>query len=151
MRDAISVQPGAVPWKPAADAELVVEYDRHDIPTIGIVRQSGTEYLFRCASGHGSAVSAWTYAPIDRAHRAAIERAEGRTDVDAALREAAKFPAVLAIAAEGFGIIASETIPSPSVAAAASARLLQSFDKWRDGWCMPPEARRDLELALTGQ
>lgn len=150
MVDVINVQMGAVPWTPAPDAELVAEYDRLDIPTIGVVRQAGVEYLFRCASGHGTAVTAWTYGRLEPDRRTAIEQAEGREAVDAALRHAARFPAVLTIVAEGFGIVAAEVIGEASGVPDATQRLFEAFDAWRDGWRVPDGTRRDVELALAG-
>src|SRR5438874_644462 len=110
MHDAIAVKRGAVPWRPADDAELVIEYDRLDVPTIGVVRQAGTEYLFRCVSGHGSTVSFWTYGRIDDAHRARLEAADGAKAFDEALAHAAFFPAVITIAVDGFGVVDAETV-----------------------------------------
>ncbi|HEY9564766.1 MAG TPA: hypothetical protein VIR30_13450 [Nocardioides sp.] len=149
MRPVISVQRGAVPWQPANDAELVATFNKFNVPTIGVVRQDGVEYLFRCVSGHGSVVTAWTYGRLDHDRRAAIEAAEGREAIDAALRSAARFPAVLAIVAEGFGIVASETITASSATSEATERLFRAFDEWRDGWRVPEGTRQDVELALA--
>src|SRR3546814_6934174 len=52
MRPVISVQRGAVPWQPANDAELVATFNKFNVPTLGVVRQAGVEYLFLCVSGH---------------------------------------------------------------------------------------------------
>lgn len=64
MADLLDVQPGALPWQPAADAELVEVYHRYDVPLIGLVRRHGTTYLFSCVFGVGRRTSIWAYAHL---------------------------------------------------------------------------------------
>jgi len=57
----IQVQVGAAPWLPAPTAEPVVEYEYHDFPLSGVIRQHGTEYFFMCAAGQDEPVHLWIY------------------------------------------------------------------------------------------
>lgn len=64
MSDQIHLAIGACPWQPSPDSELVEEYSHYDMPTAGVISQSGCLFLFECIEGMVLGVSVWIYAPI---------------------------------------------------------------------------------------
>jgi len=64
MSDTIQLEPGGVPWQPSSDAELIETFVHYNMPIVGIVRQRGQMYLFRCAEGFGDTTHVWAYLSI---------------------------------------------------------------------------------------
>lgn len=83
MSDQINLAIGAAPWKPSADASIEQEYDRYDMPTAGILSQSGCLYLFECIDGAAQQFNFWAYAPIGSQDRINLSRLTGQALMDA--------------------------------------------------------------------
>jgi hypothetical protein len=64
MSDQISLAIGATPWGPSVDAHIEQEYDRYNMPTAGVLSQSGCLFLFECFEGAAQQFNFWAYAPI---------------------------------------------------------------------------------------
>lgn len=145
----IEVQIGKLPWEPSDDAEPVATYHRYDMPLIGVVRQKGIEFLFRCIAGHASTTSFWTYSRLTPEQRAAIEAAEGREAADSAVQAAALFPVLLAVSVEGSGLVASTRVAAAADVPDASQRLLAAFDGWRQSLDLPSDIAVEIQHALA--
>lgn len=77
MSDQIHLLIGAPPWRPSADSELVEEYEHYDMPTAGVVSQSGCYFLFECIEGVALAMNVWLYAPITHREEEELSRLSG--------------------------------------------------------------------------
>lgn len=111
MGDLIRIMPGSAPWQPSPDSELIAEYSYFDFPTVGVVRQQGAEYLFRCIAGSDEDVSFWTFSLIQESDRKAIEAAPTRQDLERILDTIqAGHPITVALVAEGIGVVRHKTI-----------------------------------------
>jgi hypothetical protein len=111
MGDIISIQRGAAPWAPSADAEVVAEYRYYDVPVEGIVRQHGVEFLFACLTGGIDPVSFWIYARVTPEERARLESAADPSSYVELMRgHGFHAPYVLALAVEDVGILASAVV-----------------------------------------
>jgi len=102
MADQIAIQDGARPWKPSGGSELVVTYGYYDQPTLGLIRQAGLPYVFRCVDLVDDHYSVWAYALIEDREVAQLSDAE---DLQLALAEVtAGKPFTVALAHEEAGI-----------------------------------------------
>lgn len=77
MSDQIHLAIGACPWQPSPDSELVEEYSHYDMPTAGVISQSGCLFLFECLEGVVLGVSIWIYAPILEREEEALSHLSG--------------------------------------------------------------------------
>jgi len=77
MSDQIHLLIGANPWRPSGDADLVEEFDNYDMPTAGVVAQSGCYFLFECVEGIALAANVWLYAPITESEEEQLSRLSG--------------------------------------------------------------------------
>lgn len=66
MNEHIELRLGSNPWKPAPNMRMVLELNRYDIPTEGILKQKfrNRRFLFRCIAGATGEYSAWAYVPL---------------------------------------------------------------------------------------
>ncbi len=117
MADQIAIQYGSHPWKPSHDSELAETYGYYDQPTLGLIRQAGLPYVFRCVDLLDDRYSIWAYALITDREAAHLDEAE---DLTLALTEVtAGKPFTVALADEEAGIFESwfldELEGSPSV------------------------------------
>jgi hypothetical protein len=102
MADQIAFQDGALPWKPSGGSELVETYAYYDQPTIGLIRQAGVLYVFRCVDLVDDRLSLWAYALIKDEEAALLSETE---DLPRALAEVtAGKPFTIALADEKAGI-----------------------------------------------
>jgi hypothetical protein len=77
--DGFTVESGANPWQPSRCTRELVRYRRsREIPLVGVVEQSGTQYLYQCVLGQTEEVNIWLYTPLLPAERDAIEAASSR-------------------------------------------------------------------------
>lgn len=111
MADVIRIEKGFSPWQPAADALLVKEYAYHEIPLMGVVEQHGVRYYFGCAAGRDEPVSIWFYARLSVEEEAMLDGSSGD---DFNSRVKFQGPAVLALALEGPGVVATYLMESLS-------------------------------------
>lgn len=135
MADLIHAQPGSPPWQPGeADTELVETYHEYDIPLVGVVRQHGVDYLFRCFYGHVEPLNLWTYTLVDADDLARLEATDGGEEFDRVARELAyRGAGVAALAVEDLGIIAAvdvDALDDASERSRAQDRLLDAFEAW---------------------
>jgi hypothetical protein len=77
VSDQIHLLIGAAPWLPSTDSELVEEYEHYDMPTAGVVSQSGCHFLFECVEGVVVAMNIWLYAPITHREEERLSRLSG--------------------------------------------------------------------------
>jgi len=77
VSDQIHLAIGASPWQPSPDSELVEEYSHYDMPTAGVISQSGCLFLFECLEGIVLDVSIWIYAPILEREEEALSHLSG--------------------------------------------------------------------------
>jgi len=102
MADQILIQDHALPWAPSGDTELVESYAYYDQPTLGLIRQAGLPYVFRCIDLIDDRFSLWAYALIKDEEAALLDEAE---DLPRALAEVtAGKPFTVALAEEEAGI-----------------------------------------------
>lgn len=102
MADQIAIQDGGRPWKPSGGSELVETYGYYDQPTLGLIRQAGLPYVFRCVDLVDDRFSLWAYALIKDDEAALLSEAE---DLPLALAEVtAGKPFTVALAEEEGGI-----------------------------------------------
>ena len=102
MADQIAIHAGARPWEPSIDSKVVETYDYYDQPTIGLIRQSGHPYVFRCVELVGDRYSVWAYVLIEDRE---VERLNEADDLRLALAEVtAGKPFTVALADEETGI-----------------------------------------------
>ena len=102
MADQIAIQEGALPWQPSGGSELVETYAYYDQPTLGLIRQAGSPYVFRCLDLVDDRLSVWAYALIKDEEAAVLDEAE---DLSRALAEVtAGKPFTVALADEEGGI-----------------------------------------------
>lgn len=103
----IQLQQFARPWQGnELFAQAVDTYHFHDIPLIGLIEQFERLYLFRCIGGEAEGVNFWTYVHVTADQRAAIEATANPEDFDALVGELTEPMGVVAVAADGHGIIA---------------------------------------------
>jgi hypothetical protein len=84
MADEPQIQTGADPWKPSDDSELVETYGYYDQPTLGLIRQHGLTYVFRCLDDMGDQASIWVYALLTDSE---VEQLNETEDLPARLME----------------------------------------------------------------
>jgi hypothetical protein len=102
MADQIVIQDGAPPWKPSGGSEVEETYGYYDQPTLGLIRQAGLPYVFRCVDLVDDRFSVWAYALIKDQEAALLAEAE---DLPRALAEVtAGKPFTVALAEEAGGI-----------------------------------------------
>jgi hypothetical protein len=102
MADQIVIQDGALPWKPSGGSELVETYGYYDQPILGLIRQAGLPYVFRCVDLIDHRYSVWAYALINDREVGRLSEAE---DLQLALAEVtAGKPFTVALADEEAGI-----------------------------------------------
>jgi len=102
MADQLAIQDGAHPWKPSGGSELVETYGYYDQPTLGLIRQAGLPYVFRCVDLVDDYYSVWAYALIEDREVAQLSDAE---DLQLALAGVtAGKPLTVALAHEEAGI-----------------------------------------------
>lgn len=82
MSDLLRLEASAAPWRPRADAHLISELHRHDIPLVGLIEQHGVTYLFACLVGEAEPNNVWAYALVTEQELARLHRADER-DFDA--------------------------------------------------------------------
>lgn len=124
MGDYISIQQGAAPWAPSADAEVIAEYRYYEVPLEGVVRQHGVEYLFVCMTGDIDTVSFWVYSRITPDERATLEAATTPEAYEQLLlTHDLNTPVVVALAVDAVGILASEVVETDDLLPAALQRL----------------------------
>lgn len=111
MADVIRLEKGFSPWRPASDAVLVKEYAYHEIPLRGVVEQHGVRYYFGCAYGSDEPVSVWFYVRLGPGDEAVLDAASAE-EFDKAVTFGG--PAMLALALEGPGIVATYLMESLS-------------------------------------
>jgi hypothetical protein len=102
MDERIVIQDHALPWKPTGGTELVESYAYYDQPTLGLIRQSGLPYVFRCVDLIDHRFNLWAYALISDDEAALLSEAE---DLPHALDQVtAGKPFTVALAEEEGGI-----------------------------------------------
>jgi hypothetical protein len=129
MADVIHIANGFSPWKPSADAELVKQYQYYEFPLKGIIRQHGVRYYFACIGGVQSEVTVWLYVRVSPAEESALDNSTRET-FGVAVHPSG--PAVVALALEGTGIIASQLVDdvSPESVQQAFLYLQEAFESW---------------------
>lgn len=114
MSDQIAIEQGQVPWLPASDAELVRTLHVYDMPLIGVIRQGGSLYLFRCIEGHVDDNNLWAYTAVDESDVEALVGA-GPDDLDDVIdRLVEGRPVVVALSREGDGVVAATLVRDPA-------------------------------------
>lgn len=111
MGDFIRLQHGAPPWEGSGHPDHHVEtYHFHDIPLIGLIRQDGVNYLFRCLAGQVEPFNLWSYTLIEPSEIAALEAVSDVREFDEHVMRVALRPGVVAASIDGFGIVASRQV-----------------------------------------
>ena len=64
MSGQVAIEQGRHPWLPSRDAEEVLVLHRYDMPLIGVIRQDGDLYLYRCIEGQTEASHLWAYSAL---------------------------------------------------------------------------------------
>ena len=104
MHNIVVLEAGFPPWSPTSDAALVREYDRWNVPLVGVFRQRQGLYLFANIVGGDRATGGWAYAAVEeddvRQLDAAGDPAELWQEIESLLGSR---PAVTAVAADAGG------------------------------------------------
>lgn len=108
MSDQVILSSGARPWLPTADTEAVEMLSYYDGPLIGIFRQHGVAYLFRCLGGELAAANLWLYSPLTEADVSAILASEG-TEFDSLLDRVSEGLVTVALASDQDGLLHWQT------------------------------------------
>ncbi len=82
MGDQLSLEPGRAPWKPSKDAELVETLLYNNMPLVGVIRQYGHLYVFRCVEGFADDTHVWAYMLIQDADLAQLRELAAGGDLD---------------------------------------------------------------------
>jgi hypothetical protein len=99
MADELQIHTGADPWKPSDDSELIETYGYYDQPTLGLIRQAGQTYVFRCVDVLADRGSMWAYALLTDQE---VEQLNETEDLPGRLLEVTTGkPFTVALAAEG--------------------------------------------------
>lgn len=110
MTDLIQVTPGASPWKPTQDATLEAEYQYYDVPTLGVIRQHGADFLFRCFDD-SDPVSFWSYTHLTPGEREWLDAANSSDEFEKKVDSlVASQSAVVAMALVEVGILTAEVV-----------------------------------------
>lgn len=107
MSDLVRLDHGYAPWKPSADAEMVVQYRYYDVPLAGVIVQGDREYLFRQLEHGDDALSLWLYTDITAVQRASLEESPATFDERFA-QMAIEGWGRLALATDRLGIVDTE-------------------------------------------
>lgn len=133
MAERILVQPGCDPWAPRGLLTHLSEiYNQYDVPTVGIVSQNAVQYLFRCLWGADNRISIWGYTVVGEVERDKIHASEPEEFDDVARSIGDSHPGVLALAVEGFGIVAAVDVDDWSDLDEAHEILLTALDGFVD-------------------
>ncbi len=112
--DGFTVESGASPWQPTRCTREVARYRRsREIPLVGVVEQSGTQYLYQCVLGQTEEVNIWLYTPLLPVERDAIEAASPRRATELFARFSRR-DGRLAIAHNSVGVIAVRALQADS-------------------------------------
>lgn len=111
MSDLIQLNRGALPWTPTFDAEFTDELDRYDMPLLGIIRQSGSDYLMRCLLGQLGDLSLWCYVLLDAISSDSLRHATG-SGVDEIVDNVTRGNVMVALA-DAAGIVLWDAIDVP--------------------------------------
>jgi hypothetical protein len=133
MSGYVAIEQGRQPWLPSRDAEEVVVLHRYDMPLIGVIRQDGELYLYRCIEGHTEASHLWAYTALREDELEALGEATPEGFDQAVEAAAASRPVVVAIAHDDTGITASALVATPerykSLIHAAGSALRDASDE----------------------
>jgi hypothetical protein len=103
MADQIAIQDGAIPWKPSGGSELIETYGYYDRPILGLIRQAGHPYVFRCVD-FSDPYSVWAYALLEEKDAARLGEVKYE-DLPEAIREVTAGKSfTIALASEESGI-----------------------------------------------
>jgi len=111
MSDSIQIDRWSRPWSPTPDAELVETLNHYDMPLLGVIKQHGAHYLFRCIAGQVESTHIWAYRLLSESERQELDR----VDSPEALREIvaqlySHGPLTLAVASDDAGIFGSTEV-----------------------------------------
>jgi hypothetical protein len=113
MSGQVAIEQGRQPWLPSRDAEEVLVLHRYDMPLIGVIRQDGDLYLYRCIEGQTDVSHLWAYSSLGEDELVALSKASPE-DLDQAVEAVASHrPVVVALAHDGTGITASALVVTP--------------------------------------
>jgi hypothetical protein len=76
MADPLKFEPGQKPWLPSRKAELVETFLYNNMPLVGVVRQQGNLYLFRCVEGFADETHVWAYVPVEEHNLDKLRRSD---------------------------------------------------------------------------
>lgn len=96
---------------------------------MGLIEQHGVIHYFECMRGADQETNFWMYAPIEEWRASKLRTAGSDDDFDEALADWHAMPFVLALAAEGLGIVESivvESLEGTEVASAVDS-LIKAF------------------------
>ena len=113
MSGQVAIEQGRQPWLPSRDAEEVLVLHRYDMPLIGVIRQDGDHYLYRCIEGQTDASHLWAYSALREDELEALSEASPEALDQAVDAAASDRPVVVALAHDGTGITASAIVATP--------------------------------------
>lgn len=74
MGDHLRIEQGSLPWRPGPGADLVEVLHRYTHPLIGVIEQSGHQFLFWCVVGETFDASIWIYARLEAGDLERLQR-----------------------------------------------------------------------------
>jgi hypothetical protein len=124
MADQLTLQPGALPWRPTDETELEQVFHKYDRPLAGIVKQRGNLFFFTLVEDVFDEWSVWAYVLVEPKD---VDRLRDRTTTMSYLEETATHPVFLAIAKET-AIVFTATAPPPAANGSFLASVLRSLE-----------------------
>lgn len=77
MSDQMHLDIDERPWLGSSDATPGEVFDRYNMPTCGLLKLDGMDYLFQCVEGVATDANVWVYAPLTHFEAAILIDAEG--------------------------------------------------------------------------
>ncbi len=124
MADQLTFQPGAVPWRPTDETELVHVFHKYNHPLAGVIKQRGNSFFFTLMEDVFDEWSVWAYVLVEPED---VERLRDRNAAMTYVEETASHPVFLAIAKDA-AIIFTATAPPPASNEGILASVLESLD-----------------------
>lgn len=133
MSDQIQLSPGSAPWLPSPDTEPIETLSYYDGPLLGLIRQHGVPYLFRCLGGELGSAQIWLYVTLAERDSDALQNSAGES-LDELIESLSSTTATVALADDKSGLLYWETqdlsgVPAPDLPLITARHLRESIER----------------------
>ncbi len=133
MSDQVQIVFGRPPWQPTPDSVLVTELDFWDRPTLGVIEQAGSWFLFRNFIGSNSDVELWIYSMLESWEPGQFADDHER-DIDDLVQDVTyDRHLTLALTGEDSGVIAAVELRGASDEMDLAAAVREGLARMREG------------------